>query len=127
MNKIKEGNLKSAILVTRGAAFRDIDNLNEAETCAKEAMVHQTDSHQPYTLMGAICYDKYAYEEGNYWFEEAIQRGADIEDIDAELKRIFRSTKDEEKRCEAAAYLLRKDSQRYDWAKSYLSKIKTHE
>lgn len=85
-------------------------------------MEYQPDSHQSYTLMGAICYDKYNYEQGNYWFEQAIQRGAETKDIDAEIKRVIRSTKDENKRHEAAEYLLKKDSQRYSWAKSYLKK-----
>ncbi|WP_242057859.1 MULTISPECIES: hypothetical protein [Nostoc] len=48
--------------------------------------------------MGAICYDKYNYEEGDYWFEQAIQRGAETEDIDADKKRVINSTKDENKR-----------------------------
>lgn len=122
LNRVNDSNLKSAILVTRGAAFRDIHNLAEAEGCAKKAMDYQPDSHQPYTLMGAICYDKHDYEEGDYWFEKAIERGAETEDIDAEKKRVIKSTKDENKRHEAAEYLLKKDSQRYAWAKSYLKK-----
>jgi len=122
LNRINDKNLKSAILVTRGAAFRDIIKLSDAETCARKAIEYQPDSHQPYTLMGAICYDKYNYEEGDYWFEQAIERGAETEDIDAEKKRVINSTKDENKRHKAAEYLLKKDSKRYSWAKSYLKK-----
>jgi hypothetical protein len=122
LSQIRENKLKSAILVTRGAAFRDIANLADAEICAKRAMEFHPNSHQPYTLMGAICYDIGDYPKGDYWFEEAIQRGAEIEDIDAERKRVIRSTKDENKRHEAAEYLLKKDSKRYAWAKSYLKK-----
>ena len=122
LNRVNDSNLKSAILVTRGAAFRDSDKLDDAETCANKAMEYQPDSHQPYTLRGAICYDKYDYEQGDYWFEQAIEHGAETEDIDAERKRVVRSTKDENKRHEAAEYLLKKDSQRYSWAKSYLKK-----
>lgn len=124
LNKIKESKLKSAVLVTRGAAFRDINNLTEAGSCAIKAMEFQPDSYQPYTLMGAIFYDKRNYAQGDYYFEQAIQRGAKTEDIDDELKRVFRSTKDEEKRHEAAEYLLNKDPQRYAWAKSYLKSLK---
>ncbi|WP_306296879.1 hypothetical protein [Nostoc sp. TCL26-01] len=122
LGKIKEGNLKSAILVTRGAAFRDMDELADAENCARKAMEYQPDSYQPYTLMGAISYDRSDYVEGDYRFEQAIQRGAKSEDIDDELKRVFRSTKNQEKRHEAAEYLLKKDVKRYSWAKSYLNK-----
>ncbi|HIK03212.1 MAG TPA: hypothetical protein IGS40_00615 [Trichormus sp. M33_DOE_039] len=122
LGRIRENKLKSAILVTRGAAFRDMDNLADAENCARNAMESQPDAHQPYTLMGAICYDRYDYEHGDYWFEQAIARGADTEDIDAEKKRVITSTKDENKRHEAAEYLLKKDAQRYSWAESYLRK-----
>ncbi|WP_392531491.1 hypothetical protein [Nostoc sp. C117] len=122
LNQIKESKLKSAISVTRGAAFRDKDNLADAEICAKKAMEYHPDSHQPYTLMGAICYDKSDYPKGDYWYEQAINRGAKPEDIDDDRKRVIRSTKDENKRHEAADYLLRKDAVRYAWAKSYLKK-----
>ncbi|MEA5618636.1 hypothetical protein VB711_12425 [Cronbergia sp. UHCC 0137] len=122
--KITENNLKSAILVTRGAALRDINELNDAEDCARKAIEYQPDSHQPYTLMGAICYDKNNHEEGDYWFELAVENGAETEDIDAERKRIIKSTKDEQKRHEAAEYLLKKDPKRYAWAKDYLKKQK---
>lgn len=42
--------------------------------------------------------------------------------MDAEIKRIVKNTKDENKRREVIEYLLKKDSQRYAWAKSYLKK-----
>ncbi|MBE8970372.1 hypothetical protein IQ277_30430 [Nostocales cyanobacterium LEGE 12452] len=122
LSQIKESKLKSAISVTRGAAFRDMDKLADAEICAKKAMEYHPESHQPYTLMGAICYDKSDYQKGDYCYEQAIKRGAKPEDIDDERKRVVRSTKDENKRHEAAEYLLKKDSQRYAWAKSYLKK-----
>ncbi|MEH2088325.1 hypothetical protein [Nostoc sp.] len=122
LSQIRDSKLKSAISVTRGAAFRDKDNLADAEICATKAMEYHSDSHQPYTLMGAIYYDKSDYPKGDYWYEQAIKRGAKPEDIDDDRKRVVRSTKDENKRHEAAEYLLKKDSQRYAWAKSYLKK-----
>jgi hypothetical protein len=124
LNQIKDNTLKSALLVTRGAAFRDIDKLLDAESCAKQAMQYHSLSYQPYTLMGAIAYDKGDYPNGDYWFREAIQRGAKPEDIDDEIKRVVRNTKDEEKRHTVAVYLLNKDSERYAWAKAYLKKLK---
>jgi hypothetical protein len=124
LSGLRESNLKSAILVTRGAAFRDIDDLVNAEKCAIKAIEFHSESYQPYTLMGAISYDKGEYSEGDDWFAKAVQRGARTEDIDDEIKRVVRSTKDENKRQDAVNYLLRKDSQRYAWAKSYLKKPK---
>jgi hypothetical protein len=117
-DKVQESDLKAALLVTRGAAFRDLSRLDEAEDCAVQAMECQPQSHQPYTLLGAICYDKGKYEKGDQWFEMAADRGAN--DTDDEIERIVRMTKDKNKRREVAEYLLKKDLGRYGWASSYL-------
>lgn len=116
--KVQESDLKSALWVTRGAAFRDLSQLDEAENCAAQAMECQPESHQPYTLMGAIHYDRCQYAKGDKWFEMAADRGAD--DTDDEIKRIVRMTKAKNKRKEVAEYLLKKDPGRYGWANSYL-------
>ncbi len=118
-SKVQEADLKSALLVTRGASFRDLNQLDEGESCATQAMESQPDSHQPYTLMGAICYDQGKYTDGDTWFEMAAERGAD--DTDDEIERIIRMTKDKDKRREVVEYLLRKNPKRYGWAKSYLN------
>lgn len=117
-HKVQESDLRAAIWGTRGAAFRDLDRLDEAENCAMQAMECQPESHQPYTLMGAIEYDRSNYPEGDRWFKMAAERGAD--DTDDEIKRIIRMTKDKEKRREVVEYLLDKDPNHYKWAKSYL-------
>lgn len=118
--KVQESALKSALWVTRGAAFRDLHQFNEAEECATQAIECQSDSFQPYTLMGAICYDRGKYADGDKWFEMATERGAKAKDIDDEIARIVRMTKDEDKRREVIEYLLNKDPDRYKWASSYL-------
>jgi tetratricopeptide (TPR) repeat protein len=123
-NQIKENKLKSALLTTRGGAFRDIDKLDDAEKCALKAIEYQPQSHHPYTLMGAICFERGQFLEGERWFKEAIKRGAESEDIDYELKRVVKNTKDENKRREVINYLLKKDSRRYAWANSYLKQPK---
>jgi hypothetical protein len=124
LEKIKENKLKSALLTTRGGAFRDIDELDKAEKCARQAIEYQPNSHHPYTLMGAICFERGEYSQGEYWFAEAIKRGASPRDQDAEIKRVVKNAKDENKRREVVDYLLKKDPQRYAWAKSYLKKPK---
>jgi hypothetical protein len=121
-DKIKENKLKSALLTTRGGAFRDTKELSKAEKCALKAIEYQPNSHHPYTLMGAICYERGEYLKGDYWFTEAIKRGASPRDQDAEIKRVVKNAKDENKRREVVEYLLKKDPQRYAWAKSYLKK-----
>ncbi|MEH2248329.1 hypothetical protein [Nostoc sp.] len=42
--------------------------------------------------------------------------------MDSEIKRVVKNAKDENKRREVIEYLLKKDSQRYSWAKSYLKR-----
>jgi tetratricopeptide (TPR) repeat protein len=122
LDKIKEGKLKSAILTTRGGAFRDIEQLDEAEKCARQAITFQPSSHHPYTLMGAICYDRYQRSEGDEWFEKAIERGASRESIDSEIKKSLARMKDKNKREQMSRDLLKKDSRRYSWASKFLSK-----
>jgi hypothetical protein len=118
-DQIKENKLKSALLTTRGGAFRDIHKLGDAEKCALKAIEYQPQSHHPYTLMGAICFERSQFSEGERWFNEAIKRGAESEDIDSELKQVVKNTKDENKRRQVVEYLLKKNPQRYAWAKSY--------
>jgi hypothetical protein len=121
--QIKENRLKSALLTTRGGAFRDLSRLDDAETCARCAIKYQPNSHHPYTLMGAICYERGQYSEGDKWFQKAIQRGASPRDQDAEIKRIVKKA-NREQRQEVIEYLLKKDPVRYSWAKSMLKKDK---
>jgi phosphotransferase system IIA component len=121
---IKENKLKSALLTTRGGAFRDVDKLDQAETCARKAIEYQPNSHHPYTLMGAICFERGEFLVGEHWFEEAIKRGASPKDQDAEMKQIVKNAKDENKRRTVVEYLLKKDPHRYSWAKSYLKSNK---
>ncbi|MEG5137250.1 MULTISPECIES: hypothetical protein [unclassified Microcoleus] len=117
-DQIKENKLKSALLTTRGGAFRDIHKLDDAEKCALKAIEYQPQSHHPYTLMGAICFERGQFLEGERWFKDAIKRGAESEDIDSELKRVVKNAKDEKRR-EVVEYLLTKNPQRYAWAKAY--------
>ncbi|MCC3511813.1 MAG: hypothetical protein JGK29_22910 [Microcoleus sp. PH2017_17_BER_D_A] len=117
-DKIKENKLKSALLTTRGGAFRDINKLDDTEKCALKAIEYQPQSHHPYTLMGAICFERGQFLEGERWFNEAIKRGASPRDQDAEMKRVVKNAKNGKRR-EVVEYLLKKDPQRYAWAKFY--------
>jgi len=119
--KLKDGKLKSALQTTRGGTFRDIGKLGDAERCARQAIEYNPRSHHPYTLMGAICYERGEYYEGDEWFAKAIKRGASPRDQDAEIKRVLKNAdKDKKKRREIVEYLLKKDPVRYKWVKKYL-------
>lgn len=48
--------LMSAIFTNRGAAFRDLQELQSAKVCAEEALRHNPHSYYAYNLLGAIAY-----------------------------------------------------------------------
>ena len=118
--QIKPAKLRAALLTTRGGALRDINHLDEAEKCALEAIKHFPDSHDPYTLMGALCYQTGRYDEGDRWFEEASKRDAESRDQqDAEIKRILRKKPDQA----LIDHLLKKDPHRFAWVKDLAKKV----
>jgi hypothetical protein len=118
LKQIKPAKLRAALLTTRGGALRDVDRLKEAENCALEAIKHFPESHNPYTLMGALCYDRGEYGDGDKWFAEAVKRGAKFDGQDAEIKCIFRKKKGQERK-ELIEHLLKKDSDRFSWVKKF--------
>ena len=117
---LKDKKLKSALFTTRGGALRDVTEFKHAEQCARKAIACQPDGYRPYNLMGAIYYDQHQYGEGDRWFEEAIKRGATPNDVDAEIKRIVRRAKEEERQ-QLIVHLLQKDPLRYAWVKDHKS------
>jgi hypothetical protein len=121
LRSLKEAKLKSALLTTRGGALRDLDQSSEAENCALEAISLFPNSHNPYTLMGALCYDTGRYEEGDEWFEKAVKRGAKPNDQESEIRRILSKKKGKERQ-QIINHLLAKDPTRFDWVKRYAPK-----
>jgi tetratricopeptide (TPR) repeat protein len=122
---LKEAKLKSALFTTRGGALRDLNELKEAENCALEAIDHFSQSHNPYTLMGALCYDTGRYEEGDEWFEKAIKRGAKPNDQESEIRRILNRKKGKERQ-EIIDHLLKKDPVRFAWVRQYAKNSNKH-
>lgn len=120
---IQEHKLKSAILTTRGGAFRDLQKRAEAEHCADQAMQYYPQTYQPYTLKGAICYDRRDYLEGDSWFQEAIKRGAAPKDIDTEILRVVQRTKGKERQ-QLITHLLSQDKIRYAWVKKFMPSLR---
>jgi hypothetical protein len=105
------------LLTTRGGALRDFGNLTDAEKCALQAIAYWSKSHNPYTLLGAICYGTGRHVEGDRWFDEARKRGATERDVDAEIKRVLQKIKDKKELQALIDYLINKDSRRYAWVK----------
>jgi hypothetical protein len=120
---LKESKLKAALFTTRGGALRDIGQLDDAECCALEAIKNFPKSHNPYTLMGALCYATRRYDEGDTWFDEAVRRGAKPKDQDVEIRRIL-NKKTGPDRKEMIEDLLVKDPVRFAWVKKLKSAVK---
>ncbi|MEN8218358.1 MAG: hypothetical protein ABFS56_18710 [Pseudomonadota bacterium] len=125
-DQIKNDRLKSALSTTRGGAFRDMGKLDEAEYCALQAIDYYSNSHYPYTLMGALCYQKKERAKGDIWFDKAIKRGASPKDQETEIKRVIKHA-DKEERRDIMAHLLKKDTQRNQWVKRYIKALENQE
>lgn len=106
--------LRSALCTTKGGAKRDLKKFDEAFQLATDAHLSNPRSFHPCTLLGALNYDQGNYSLGDEWFAKAIERGANREDVDHEIRSIFRraskAQKDELKR-----HLLNIDLVRYGW------------
>ncbi len=110
---------RSAVLTTKGGALRDLNDLDAAERCAREALKHGPASHYPCNLLGAICWQRGKAEEGDEWFRHAQQLGAQPGDQERMQKRALKVAGARESEA-VAEYLLKKDPTRYAWAKHYL-------
>ncbi len=81
---------------------------------AQKGFSFDPSSFYPCTLFGAIYYEMGNYSLGDKWFSKAMENGAEIDNIDSELRSIFKRTKGKE-RVELKKHLLKMDSSRYRW------------
>jgi tetratricopeptide (TPR) repeat protein len=106
--------LKSALCTTKGGSKRDLKKFDEALQLAEKALLYDPGSFHPCTLLGAINYELGNYTLGDEWFAKAVERGANREGVDYELRSIFvragKAQQDELKR-----HLLKIDPVRYGW------------
>lgn len=110
--KIKNMNLKSALVITQGGAYRDLGKLDEALKNAEKGHNYNPSSFHPCTLLGAIYYETGRLDLGRKWFSKAEENGAQINSIDSEILSIFKRTKGKE-RAKLKEHLLKIDSYRY--------------
>lgn len=106
----------SAILTTRGGAFRDLDMLSEAKSYALRAIKIDSRSHYPYSLLGAIYYQSGEPAKGDEFFSEARERGANSNQ-DKEIRSAVKNANEDSKQ-RIIQYLLNKDPDRYQWIKA---------
>lgn len=115
---ITNGRALSALNTTRGGAFRDIGDLESAKISARQAISLSPHNYQPCNLMGAILYQEGLPEQGDVYFEKALQLGAPAQEQDSERTGALRlATPDARKR--VMEYLLAKDPEKYAWVHRY--------
>jgi hypothetical protein len=111
--------LKSAVLTARGAAFRDLGHLDEAESHGLGAVAANDEDYHPCMLLGAVYYQKGNAERGANFFARAVDLGAKPEGVEWRIKDAVRRAGKEVQR-DMARHLLKEDPERYGWAKQYL-------
>lgn len=119
LKAISDNKLKAALLTNRGFTLKDCSSLSEARTCAEQAIEFNPRAFQPYLLMAILSYKSCDFNNGDQWMQQAVSRGAEPGDLDYEMKRLVKNTKETEERQKLIHYLLEIDSQRYAWAKAY--------
>jgi hypothetical protein len=114
---------KSAILATRGGAYRDLHNLPEAERCAHEAIRYNEASFQPHNLLGAIYFERGEAQKGEACFLRALELGAYSQAQEAQMQGALENAGQVEQKA-VARYLLQRDPNKYKWAEYYLEVLK---
>ena len=106
--------LASALLTTRGAAFRDLRDFEAAEQCAREAIARDGTNARPYSLLGAIHIQRGEAWEGEECFARAEQLGAKMNDLRPLIEQALRSL-DAVERTSIVQTLRHLNPQRYGW------------
>jgi len=123
--KITEGissadkRLMSAILTTRGGAFKDLNKLDRGEEHAQKAIELTPRSYYPYNLMGSIKYQLGDGDSGDNYFSIALELGSPIAEQDVAIYSAVKAANPQEQYM-VAQYLLSKDSTKYKWANKYV-------
>lgn len=110
--------VRSALLTTRGGAFRDLDNLSSAKDSAIKAIEASPLSYHPHNLLGAILYEEGSPSDGDKAFERAIELGATPRNQDFEIRSALKRSSIEARET-VVAYLLHKDPKRYAWVSTF--------
>lgn len=114
----------SAVLTNRGAAMRDLGQLDEARRSALAALEQDHSSYHAYNLLGGIYFQAGDLERGDEFFAKAMELGAPVLSQEEALKSAIQHS-GEDDRERTAHYLLAKDPKKYIWAQHYLKKPKT--
>ena len=107
----------SALLTTRGGAYRDMGNLSAAQELAERAIaIHP--SQYPHNL-GAVFYEEGNPVEGDRHFDIAATYGASPSMREHEIRAALKAAPDSIRE-RVARHLLKKDAEMYSWVVRYL-------
>ena len=113
-DRLKLPKIRSAVFTTRGGVMRDLGRLPEAIQMGMKAHALVANDYRPCTLLGAVHMELREFENGREWYEKARARGAPEQDIDSELRAIFRRM-DSSGREAMKRFLLAEDPSRHGW------------
>jgi len=106
--------LQAALHTTHGGAMRDLHEWDAALRFGKRAHALQPKDYRPCTLLGAIYMETQQYDLGRVWYDNAIERGAKVDDVDRDIRTIL-SRLTQTRRRELEDFLLQVDPTRFAW------------
>ena len=109
----------AAVLTSRGGAYRDLDDVNSAKSCAERALVLNPRGFYAHNLLGALAYQVNNFEEGDRHFDMALRLGAQPRQQDSQIRVSIERSGLEERRA-IVEYLLAKNYERYKWAMKFI-------
>lgn len=104
----------SALLTTRGGAFRDLKRFAEARDLGFRAHNLTRDDYRPCTLLGAVSLQLGDLTSGREWYRKAEARGAERFSVDQDIRAVLARVSQEE-RTRISVFLFSEDPERFSW------------
>lgn len=117
----------AAVFTSRGGAFKDLEKVEEAKQHGLKAIELSPNSFHPYNLLGAICFLENDRQNGEKYFEKALELGSSPQIQEDELIKILKESEQNQNREDIINYLLEKDSKTYAWVSDFKNKINKKE
>lgn len=86
----KTPKLSSALCTTHGGVKRDLKEFDKGLHLGEKAHALTPDHYHPCTLLGAIYMELGNYELGQKWYANAVERGATVDSVDRDIRKIYR-------------------------------------
>lgn len=109
-----------ALWTTRGGAFRDLKQMEEARKCGGNAISAAPKSFHAHNLMGAILYEEGEVVKGQEHFDQALKLGASDRSQEHEIKTAIKRAPAETKQV-IVDFLIARDPVRFRWARAFVS------